>query len=132
MKEDLQRIFDTIIRSTIEFAVPTYGPMINKEMSDEIECIQKRASKIIYGWDSHYDELVSIGKFETLKTRGERLILNFAKKIEKNSRFKEWFPEKNYEDLNLRSEKKFLEKHARTDRLKNSPLYYMRRTLNDN
>ena len=68
----------------------------------------------------------------TLCERRNNLILNFARKTEKNPRFKKWFPEKNYEDLNLRNEKKFEEFFARTERLKKSPLYHMRRQLNEN
>ena len=112
--------------------MPTYGPMLTKEMSDELESIQKRACKLIFGWDSSYKELLEENKIESLEERRKKLILNFAVKTQKNPRFKDWFPEKEYEGLNLRKEKKYQELFARTERLKKSPLYHMRRALNEN
>ena len=76
--------------------MPTFGPMLTCEMSNEIEYIQKRASKLIFGWDTSYKNLIEEGKMELLSDRRERLILNFAKKSESNPCFKPWFPEKNY------------------------------------
>ena len=56
------------------------------EMGEELESIQKRACKLIFGWDVKYRELVEGGKIEPLSERRKRLILNFAKKTEKNPR----------------------------------------------
>ena len=86
---------------------------------------------MIFGWSSSYDEIVSTGKMETLDSRRERLTMNFARKAAKSHRFGSWFQEKNYEGLNLRREKRYEEKFAKTERLKKSPLYYMRRGLNE-
>ena len=105
--------------------------MLTAGMADEIEYVQKRACKLIFGWDAKYDQLVSSGRIETLEERTKKLTLNFAKKCLKNPRFKTWFVEKNYSNLNLREERRFEELFARTERLKNSPLFYMRRALND-
>ena len=58
------------------------------------------------------------------------MTLNFVKKSEKTERFKKWFPERDYGDINMRQEKKFVEEFARTERLKKSPLFHMRRALN--
>ena len=119
-----------MIRPTLEFAVPTYHPMLTNELSDDIEGIQKRASKIIFGWNSNYDELVSAGRIETLRSRRDRLTLNFAKKTSNDPRFNHWFPRKEYGELNLRREAEFEEIFARTERLRKSPLYHMRKALN--
>ena len=129
-QSDLLKIFNTVIRSTLEFAVPTYHPMLSNDLCDNIESIQKRASKIIFGWNSNYDELVNSGRIETLQCRRERLTLNFAKKAASDPRVCHWFPKRNYGDLNLRREAEYEEHFARTERLKMSPLYYMQRALN--
>ena len=115
----------------MEFAVPTYHPMLTSELSDSIESIQKRASKIIFGWNTNYDVLVESGKLETLHDRREKLTLNFAKKAANDPRFEHWFPRRNYGELNLRREVKYEETFARTERLRKSPLHYMRRALNN-
>ena len=130
-ESDLLSNYYSLVRSTLEYAAPTFHPMLSAGMSDELEYIQKRACKLIFGWDASYNDLVSNGKIETLKSRRNKLTLNFAKKCEKNPRFKPWFAEKDYSNLNLREERRFEELFARTERLKNSPLFYMRRALND-
>ena len=130
-QSDLLKIFETIIRPTLEYASPTYHPMLNKEMSDQIENIQRRACKIIFGWDSNYSTLLEEGRIETLSSRRETLTVNFAEKTSKNERFKHWFPLRtNESEVNLRRQNKYEECYARTERMKNSPLFYMRRALN--
>ena len=42
----------------------------------------------------------------------------------------EWFPELPSERSRARNSNKYLEEHAKTSRLFNSPLFYMRRRLN--
>ena len=71
-------------------------------MSDRIESVQKRASKLIFGWNSNYDTLVETGKIVTLEKRREELTLNFAKKAAESERFSVWFKEKNYSTVNIR------------------------------
>ena len=128
--DDVLKIFNVIVRSTLEYAVPTYHPMLNIDLRDRIESIQKRACRIIFGWNCNYDKLVEDGKVELLETRREKMTLNFAKKCISNDRFKHWFKEKTRSEYNLRTEDKYEELFARTERMKKSPLFYMRRALN--
>ena len=128
---DLLKVYITVIRSCLEYAVPTYNPMLSDYLRDRLEYVQKRACKIVFGWGSSYDQLIADGTIESLSTRRDRLTVNFARKASASERFKDWFQEKSYKGLNLRKEKKFEELFARTERLKNSPLYYMRRALNE-
>ena len=74
-EDDLLRIFNTIIRPTVEYAVPMYHPLLTNELSDAIEGIQKRASKIVFGWQTDYDSLIASGKIESLYQRREKLTL---------------------------------------------------------
>ena len=66
---DMLKIFNTVIRPTLGYAVPTYHPLLTAELSDQIESIQKRACKMIFGWNSSCDVLVLEGKIETLQKR---------------------------------------------------------------
>ena len=43
----------------------------------------------------------------------------------------DWFKLKEPSGYNVRREKKYIETRARTERLKKSPLHYMRRRLNE-
>ena len=72
-RDDMLVVFNTLIRSVSEFAAPSFHSMLSAEQRDMIENIQKHACKIIYGWDSNYDQLVNIGKIETLGKRREKL-----------------------------------------------------------
>ena len=128
-EEDLLKMFNVFIRPILEYAAPTFHSMLNGYLRDQIEQIQKRACKLIYGWNVSYDELIMTGKVVTLEKRRELLALNFAKKCTKNDRFKDWFKEK--PKNNLRSQTLYEEKFARTEGLKKSPLYYLRRALNN-
>ena len=78
--------------------------MLKGELRDDIEQIQKRASKVIFGWNSSYDELIASGKLVSLEDRREKLTTNFAKKAAQDERFKHWFPIREYHGLNLRNE----------------------------
>ena len=97
--DGLLKIFNYVIRPTLEYACPTFHPMLSTGMRDKIEYTQKRASKLIFGWNSNYDELVNAGKIETIESRRKRSTLNFARKAEKSERFKHWFREKNTKAL---------------------------------
>ena len=127
--DDLLRMFNVYIRPTLEYACPTFHPMLTGGMRDDIEMIQKRACRIIFGINMSYDVLVNDKKIETLEARRERLTVNFAKKCANSERFKHWFVKK--PETNLRRSLVFEESFARTERLKKSPLYYMRRALNN-
>ena len=60
------------------------------------------------------------------------MVDKFLSKSIKNDRFREqWFPTKTFCHVNLRREKYYEEVFARTDRLYNSPIYSMRRRLNE-
>ena len=128
-KDDLLKVFYVFIRPLLEYAAPTFHPMLNNYLRDQIEQIQKRACKLVFGWDSSYDKLCESGTITTLEKRREALTLNFAKKCIKDNRFQHWFKEKPRN--NLRSNKIYEEQFAKTERLRKSPLFYMRRALNE-
>ena len=128
-KEDLLKVFNTVIRPALEYAAPTFHSMLPAYLSDEIEGVQRRACKIIFGYNSSYDDLINSGTIETLSSRREKLTVNFAKKCTSNPRFKHWFEER--EENCLRNNVKYVETFAKTERLRKSPLHYMRRALNN-
>ena len=65
----------------------------------------------------------------TLRQRRIELCDKFAQKTANNPRFHHWFP-KNKPARKSRHSLPYREEFARCDRLKNSPLFYMRRRLN--
>ena len=70
---------------------------------------------------------------ETLECRRLKRTEKFALKAAADENFsKRWFPTgENEHEINMRHKKKYIEFGAKTNRLYNSPLHYMRRLLNE-
>ena len=68
----------------------------------------------------------------TLRDRRIELTDKFAAKCLGSDRFRSWFPLKSGVRVSARTAgaEKYREDFARCDRLRNSPIYYMRRRLN--
>ena len=128
--EDLKKIYLSTIRPVLDFVAPTYHPLLNKQQCSQLESLQKRAAKIIYGFGRSYTEIVSSGDLETLESRRESLCLSFAKKASLNPLFKDWFPRKNDSGHDTRRPEKYIISKARTERMKRNPVNYMRAILN--
>ena len=127
---DMVNVFNTVIRPVCDFASVTYHSMLTAEQAEDIERVQKRAMKLIFGWDTNYSQLLEEGRIESLEERRKRMVINFARKTASNPRFEKWFPKREYNGVELRREQIYEEKFARTERLKKSPVYNMRRELN--
>ena len=92
--------------------------------------MSEKALRIIFGFNKSYEELLEAAEIKKLEERRRVAFLNFANKTSVSERYKRWFPEKIYKRTGLRTEKKYCEFRAKTTRLYNSPLYAMRRLLN--
>ena len=106
--------------------------MLTKCASDKIESQQKRALKTIYGFDRSYEELLVLTNLKTLEERREAAFINFTNKIVQTDRFGHLFPRREENQFDLRTPNIYREEFARTNRLYNSPLFRMRRYLNNN
>ena len=79
-----------------------------------------------------YSQLLSESGLDTLKHRRERALANLADKTSKNPNYTDYFPPNTSERGSQRiGLKQYKEKFARTQRLYNSPLYTIRRLLNN-
>ena len=85
----------------------------------------------MFGYTKAYDELLSESGLESLKDRRSAAIMRFAQKTQENSNYTHLFPIHQTMRESLRHERKFCESFARTQRLYNSPLFTMRRLLNN-
>ena len=126
----MTNIYCSMIRSILEYSSVTFGPMLTKYDSNRLESVQKQCLRSIFGYGLSYEELLSLSNLETLVDRRRRAVMKFALKASKNQQFLDWFP-LNYNRSSLRNRKTFEEKYAKSDRLYNSPLYTMRRYLNE-
>lgn len=130
-QSDLIFIYKSVLRPILEFCCVTYGPMLTAELSSQIERLQLRVMKVIYGMRVSYRTVLEMTSLETLQQRRNTRLRNFAIKTSRNPRFAErWFPKNPPPVHHTRNPKIYLEEKATTDRLYNSPLYTMRRLLN--
>ena len=120
------------MRPVIDFASVTYHSMLTDEQSEKLEQLQQRALKIIYGTNIGSSERLERSGLQELRIRRENMFVKFAIKCSKNPKIKDsWFPLAEENNYNLREVTKYREEIARTDRLKNSPIYRMRKRLNE-
>ena len=104
--------------------------MLTKYQSNRLENVQKRCLKMMFGYDKNYSELLQLSGLQTLESRRALALVKFASNAAKNENYRHLFP-LNVSERFTRKPKKFVEKFAKTDRLHNSPLYAMRRALNN-
>ena len=131
--DDLANIYQTTLRPIIEFANVVYGPLLTTEQSGQIEGLQLRVLKIVYGTTVSYEAAMEFSRMDRLSDRRATRITKFAQKSYNNNVWKQrWFPPAPTSDYNIRNPKKLLEEKSTTNRLYNSPLFTMRRILNSN
>ena len=104
--------------------------MLTGEQTTKIERLQFFALKNIYGFSYSHRELLELAGLQTLHERREEMTLKFANKTAANDRFKHWFPTRRAGGRRKNNCVEYLEMSARTDRRRNSPIYYYRRILN--
>ena len=130
-RADLKRVYETILRPVLDFASATYHPLLNVNLTAELEALQKRAAKIIYGVHRSYSDVIESGDLELLETRRHRLCINFAKKSAANPKFAtRWFPLKAQSTYNTRRPDLYIEEKPKTERFKHNLVTFMRSQLN--
>ena len=129
-RDRLKNIYCSIVRSSLEYSSVTYGPMLTQYQKNRLEGIQKNCLRSIYGFDKSYDQLLQESGLETLTSRRTRTVRKFAEKTANNPQFSHWFT-LNDNRFSQRSSNIYKEYYARSDRLYRSPMYEMRRQLNN-
>ena len=117
----------------MEYASAAFHTCLTADQSEGLERLQRTSLKNIYGVNKSYRECLELSGIERLDLRRERLFRAFAEKCYASERFTErWFPPPTRSGYSLRKEDRVEEKFAACDRLKNAPLYRMRKVLNEN
>ena len=128
---DLTAIYKIFIRSVLENSCVVWHSSLAQKDSKDIERIQKAACKVILkNYYEGYKKALKLLRLENLKTRREKLCLDFAKKCLRNSKVKSMFPV-NERKRSLRNQNKYLVNFASTERYKKSAIPYMQNLLND-
>ena len=127
---ELVAVYKSMIRSLADYCCPAYHSLMTDVHDQLMERAQIAALRSIFGYQMTATQLRTEAAVTTLRERRIKLTDAFANKCLKSDRFKKWFPENNDTRRSGRQTEKYKEFFAKTDRLRDSPLYYMRRRLN--
>ena len=128
-EKELLKAYTVIVRPVAEYCSVVYHPMITDQQDEQIERLQATALRYIYGYGPSYAKMREMSGLDTLRARRIDACDKFAMKCAESDRFSHWFPLNNT-TRRSRHTLPYKEEYARCDRLKNSPLFYMRRRLN--
>ena len=128
-EEELATVYKTIVRPVADYCSVVYHPMMTDAQDEEMDRCQAHALRCIYGMGVSYAEMRRRAGVPTLRQRRIDQCDAFASKCLDNPKFRDWFPMKTGRTSG-RSGEKYHEKFARCNRLRNTPLYYVRRRLN--
>ena len=125
-----ETLYQSIIRSVLEYAAPVMFPMMTGEMIYEIERVQKICLRIIYGFDKTYEWLKNESGLNSIEMRMRQATRKFAESLP-GSQLNNWFPRVQGRPYDFRNPPQFLEELAITERLHHSPIFTYRRILNN-
>lgn len=127
---DMLSLYNSLIRPVLEFAAPAFHSLLTVAQSGELEQLQARAFKLIYGWKTSYRAALETSGAPRLEHCRKQLVDNFALKCVKSSRFTGWFLENSEIPYRTRRREKYFVPPTRTNRCQKNPITYMRRRLN--
>ena len=131
--DDLKNIYILYVRTLLEQSCSVWHSGLTEENTQDLERVQKSALKIILK-DSYqsYENALNKLDIETLEERRKLLCLQFAKKCLKNNKMKQYLP-KNQKThiMTTRNPEHFQVNHFNTGRLRDSPIIYMQKLLNE-
>ena len=131
-QNDLLIVYRTVLRPVLDFAVPAYHTLMTATEREEVEKLQRRALKIVFGIEGTYKEHLEKARLDTLEDRREDIFKKFAIASEKNERYsEEWFPKKEAGRYNLREKNRYIEYPIKTERMRKNPITCMRKLLNN-
>jgi hypothetical protein len=120
---DIMNVYCSIVRSVLEYACEVWHPSITVQQTNQLELIQKRACRIAYP-DLSYDDALLKCNLPTLQKRREERCIQFFKEVcNENHKLHHLLPPK-CNTRSLRSNRQYNLPKVKTNRLKNSPIFY--------
>ena len=131
--DQLVKVYQTRVRSTLEFAAPVFYSGLTQDQSKKIEAVQKKAFAIILGRSYvSYESALNFLSQERLDHRREHLAYKFALKCTTSTKHKDMFPTNPQYRQNMRKPKLFAEPYCNTSRYYHSSIPSLSRLLNKN
>ena len=121
---DLVRFYVTCIRSTLLYACQLFHFSFLEYLSFLLKCIQKRALKIIIGFDTSYNNSLELASLNKLSEQSSELCDSFCRSILANSHSKlsMLLHHNTNPTTSLRNIRQFTIPFCKTDRFRNSHL----------
>ena len=108
-----------------------FHSQLTKFLSNLIEKVQKKTLRAIYGYSKSYRDLFIEAALPSLEERRTEAVRKFTQKTIKNAKYGPgWFPERQME-RHTRQNNPYTEELAHGNRLYLSPIFSMRRALNE-
>ena len=127
---ELVRVYKCNILPLADYAAVIYHSLLTDEQDEQLENAQTSALKCIFNHCLSARKLRKLAGIDSLRKRRIKLTDKFAAKCIGSERFAYLFPEKTSRRSTRNTGEKYVEEFARCDRLRNSPLFYMRRRMN--
>ena len=128
---ELVKMYKVLVRPVLDYMTAAYHPMLNLDQRKELERLQMTTLKTIYGYKVSYAKALEESGLSTLEERRQDFFDRFSLKLANNPDYASWLPKARFTGYDLRKELIYNESFAATDRLRNSPLYAIRRRLNE-
>ena len=129
-EKELVDVYKCNILPSFDYCCPVYHSLLTDIQDQALERAQVGALRCIFGYGLSARKLREKAEIQTLRSRRVELTDKFALKCLENDRFKCWFPLKTGRISARNQSEKYREDFAKCERLKNSPIFYMRRRLN--
>ena len=114
-----------------KYCAAVYHSQLTDEQDEMLEHLQSHALRLIFGPGISAGKMRDMAALPTLRTRRIELCDKLAAKAAVSERFSHWFPVKRHpQSTRASAAPTYKETFARCDRLRNSPLHFMRRRLN--
>ena len=129
--DELCTVYRTCLLPVLDYCSVVYHSVLTDEQDQAVEKLQSSALRCIFGYDLSYMKMRELAGVTTHRERRILACDKFAQKCLGSDRFSKWFPTKGSIRTSTRSTKeKYVEDFARCNRLRDSPLFYMRRRMN--
>ena len=122
---DLIQVYQSLVRSVVEYACPVWHPGLTVDQAKLLETIQSRALKIIFPED-RYDDALQKSHLQTLENRREELCQSFLKKISNPSdKLNYLLQVRNQRNLRTKSHSQYFIPKFKTERFRKTFLPYV-------
>ena len=132
-REDLRAIYISFIRPTLEYCSQLWHPGLTKQLAKNIERVQKRACRIIIGYENYIDYTSACRdlNLDTLYKRRQAAFSKLATDILKDANHPLYPSAQLYDsDRSMRRPRRFAVPRARSERYRKSVVPALIRAMN--